>query len=343
MTEGDTLLEHAELLLARRKVVEASAALNRAEQLGAASDRCSSARWLAAMLVGDFMTAWNESDRIRARGEVDPHRFWGGENLAGKRVIVRCLHGFGDAVQMLRYAPLLAKRAAHVVYEVPPRMVELATLFHGVHDVITWGEEAPRKQPLWDVQVEVMELPYIFRTHIDHLPIAQRYLEVPIDVSQRAAKVMGDAEFRRIGIVWTGGEWNRDRAIPFSILKPLTEIPGIEFWNLQGGPAREEAGTMMRDATHLCGDGLLTLAAVMHHLDLVITVDTLAAHLAGAMGKPVWVMLQHAADWRWMVDRDDSRWYPTMRLFRQSGPGDWAGVVNRVCTALQTHICASTR
>jgi ADP-heptose:LPS heptosyltransferase len=113
-------------------------------------------------------------------------------------------------------------------------------------------------------------------------------------------------------------------------------MDGIEFWNLQGGSAAEEAnGLPIRDATDEYGDGLLPLTSVIAQLDLVITVDTLAAHLAGALGTPAWVMLQYAADWRWMTGRSDSPWYPSLRLFRQSQPGDWRRVVEDILTALK--------
>ncbi len=331
MTEAEALLEGAEAALTRREIAEAEAALDAAERLGAPPDRCSAGRWMTAMLAGDLHKAWAESDAIRNRNGHDPHRYWNGDELAGKRVMVRCLHGFGDAVQMLRYAPLLRDIAAGVVIELPPRMAPLAGCL-GLRDVMTWGDDAPA----WDVQVEVMELPYIFRTHADELPITEGYVQVPGAELERAAACMGMRGQPRVGLVWAGGEWNLERSIPFPLLRPLLELTGIEFWNLQGGPASAEAcGTAMRDATRTCGDGLLALAATMAHLDLVITVDTLAAHLAGAMGKPVWVLLQHTADWRWMTGRDDSPWYPAMRLFRQSREGDWAGIVERVCAELR--------
>ena len=331
----DEWLERADRCLKASDLAGALAAFHKAEACGADPDRCAGGRWLASMLGGHFAAAWRESDAIRLRGRPDPHRFWQGEDLRDKRVIVRCLHGFGDAVQMLRYAPLLRERAASVVFEVPLRLLPLAPFFRGVDRVITWGKDAPAEPPAWDVQVEVMELPYIFRTTLADLPLAECYLELPDVFREKAAKQMGSRNRPRIGIVWAGGEWNPERSVPFALLKLLLEFEEIEVWSLQGGPAALEVdGTAMQQATAVTGDGLLAMAATIANLDLVMTVDTLAAHLAGALGKPAWLMLQHAADWRWMTGRDDSPWYPTLRLFRQTVPGDWAGVVSRVRDAL---------
>ena len=313
-------------------------AFDRAESMGASADRCSGGRWMASALQGDFDGAWKESDSLRHRDAPDPHRFWNGEDIRGKRLIVRSLHGLGDAVQMLRYAPLLGQLAASVVYEVAPQLLPLAPFFRGVLKVCSWGLEASIDPPEWDIQVEVMELPYLFRTTLKELPVATGYLEVPTEFVQRAGFCMGGCDKPRIGLVWSGGDWNASRSIPFDLLRSVLSQSSFEFWNLQNGPVMLEAnGTGIRSATTLCGDGILALAATMVHLDLIITVDTLAAHLAGALGKPAWVILQHAADWRWMTKRTDSPWYPTLRLFRQPRPGDWMSVVESLSEELRVH------
>jgi len=328
----------AERLLEQRQLREAVRAFDVAEQMGADQDGCSAGRWMGAMLLGDLEAAWCESDAIRQRGGIDPHRFWMGENVRGKRVIVRCLHGFGDAIQFLRYLPRLQALAGHVIVEVPPRMLSLAPLLDGVDEVITWGLEASTQAPVWDVQIEVMELPYLFRTAQSDLPGSREYLKVPARDVDAAAKEMGPARRPRVGLVWAAGEWNVERSIPLGSLEPLVLADRAEFWSLQGGGAAEDAAQwvsagLIRDAA-VCGDGLKVLAAVIANLDLVITIDTLAAHMAGAMGKPTWILLQHAADWRWMAERCDTPWYPNTRLFRQSIKGDWNGVVERIRTEL---------
>ena len=333
-----TLLEVAEERLAIRDLSGALSAFDHAQLAGALPGRCFGGRWTAHMLAGDFAAAWRESDAIRLGDLHDPHRFWNGEDLDGRRVILRCLHGYGDAVQFLRYAPMVSRRAASMVVEVPPAMVEVASCFDGICDVITWGDETKPARD-WDVQIEVMELPYLFRSEIQDLPLAQCYLRVPAEVRRRAADAMGFSSMPRIGIVWAAGDWDTSRSLPFDLLRPLLRCSSCQFWSLQGGTARQQWCGSAEDA-HLrdsaaCGEGILPLAGVISRLDLVITVDTLAAHLAGAMGKPAWLLLQHAADWRWMTGRNDTPWYPSLRLFRQPLPGDWSGTVQKVVEELR--------
>ncbi len=334
--ESEAWLQRAEALLTERKLTDAAEAFHRAQAIGASHDRCDAGRWMLAMFSGDFDSAWSISDALRARNAPDPHRFWNGQDIRDARLIVRCLHGLGDTVQMLRYAALLKAQAASVVFEVPPRLLDLATCFQGVQEAVTWGERAPYRLPSWEVQLEVMELPYLFRTTPKDLPVATRYLNLPEKEVRETAEAMGTSDSLRIGLVWAAGEWNPERSIPLAALNPLLQMEGLEFWNLQGGPAAAEAGpTSMRNAGELCGDGLLALAATIANLDLVITVDTLAAHLAGALGTPAWVLLQQAADWRWMHARDDSPWYPQTRLFRQCRQSEWKPVVDAVLLALK--------
>ena len=325
-------LEHAEDLLDRR-CAGAKEVFDLAEACGADADRCAAGRWMAHMFAGDLRSAWVESDAIRRRGGPDPHRMWSGESLEGRHIIVRCLHGYGDAIQFLRYAPSLRNLAAEVTYEVPPALYELAQYIEGVDNVVTWGRLAPVNPVMWDTQIEVMELPYIFRTEICDLPIAQNYVHPPQTRCNCVNRKLG-RNHPRVGVVWAAGEWNQSRSIPFSAFSELLKETGCEFWSLQGGAAQSEWNELppspqLRDSADL-GDGLLTLACVISQLDLVITVDTLAAHLAGAMGIPGWVMLQHKADWRWMACGNTSPWYPSLRLFRQHAPGDWSGLIAEV-------------
>ena len=314
------ILLEAEALLDIRRLGPALVLFDYAEAAGEDPDRCAAGRWMVHMLTGDFASAWNESDAIRSRGAPDPHRFWQGEDLCGKRVIVRCLHGLGDTVQFVRYAPLLENMAASVIWEVPHALLDLALRFRAVRHVTTWEHERHRK---WDVQLEVMELPYIFRTELPDLPLATNYLHLPHTSTRPSTKP-------QIGIVWSAGEWNLSRSIPLHLLLPVLSRNDCEFWNLQGGLVRDTWNDLdcpgLRDSP-ACNSGVASLAAVISHLDLIITVDTLAAHLAGALGIPAWVMLQYAADWRWMVGRADSPWYPSLRLFRQPSAGDWDSLV----------------
>ncbi len=330
MTEAELLIHEAEQELRARRLDVALKAFEHAERADSDRDRCSGGRWMAHMLRGDFEKAWLENDAMRQRNSRDPHRLWDGHSLLDKRIMVRCLHGFGDAVQFLRYIPKLRESASRVIIEVAPPLVELAKYFQGVDEVITWGEEAPITGPLWDEQIEVMELPYIFRTAVSDLPLAERYVNIPEQARKRHIEDSGPLQ---VGLVWTAGEWNKARSVPWPLLGPLFEISNCDFWNLQPS-ALSECDDLRHDES--CQASLVGLARSISRLDLVITVDTLAAHLAGAMGVPAWVMLQHEADWRWMHGREDSPWYPSLRLFRQSEAGDWSSVIEKIGRALES-------
>ncbi len=200
--------------------------------------------------------------------------------------------------------------------------------------------------------MEVMELPYAFRSTITTLPRIIPYVQLPRPALAAAKARMSNGDSKRIGLVWAGGEWNRSRSIPFQLLQPLLQETPAIFYSLQGGEDNADWAEM-RDSYHSRdgqnspsglryhdtadhGPGLIPLAAAIANLDLVITVDTMAAHLAGALGIPVWLLLQHAADWRWMIHRTDSPWYPRMRIFRQPAPGNWPAVIAEVCHELKS-------
>ncbi len=334
---AESLIRQAEFALAEEDLETALPLLHEAEAAGAEPDRCAGNRWLAHMLRGDLRAGWRESDAIRLRGAPDPHRFWLGEEVEGKCVILRCLHGFGDAVQLFRFLPKLRARASHLTVEVAPRLLELAPYFDGMGEVITWGEQAPAEPPGWDVQLEIMELPYLLRVGSGNLEPTHGYLRLPPTLLAATAEAMGPKRSPRVGVVWASGIWNTSRSIPCDQLCGLAKTDGIEFWSLQGGDERLACralpGPPWRDVYEL-GDGILPMAAAVGQMDLVITVDTLAAHLAGALGVPCWLLLQHRADWRWMCRRADSPWYPSLRLMRQPAPGDWAGLLAGVTDEL---------
>ena len=271
------------------------------------------------------------------------------EDFTDKRVILRCLHGYGDAVQLMRFAPMLASQAKSLIIEVAPPMVGLLSYFNGVNadKVITWGSYAPKTPPAWDVQIEINELPYIYRTQASDLPLATTYLRIPMGIDSTVQANARCSDSLRVGIVWASGEWNPARSLPASLLEPLFSVPGVEFWNLQGGAARAQWSRFshrsnLHDAEQ-CATAIFQLAKLIAQLDLVITPDTLAAHLAGALGTKVWVMLQYAADWRWQHGRSDTPWYPAMRLFRQSGLENWTSVVEAVQSELKQLAAAHAR
>lgn len=343
---GAAYLEFANRLLEYRKD-SACQAFDLAETNGADKDKCAAGRWTCHMLAGNFEAAWRESDAIRRRGAPDVYRMWNGEPVAGRNVILRCLHGLGDAIQFLRYAPRLRSIASSLVVEVPPSLLSLAPFLDGVDHAITWGKGSPVSPPAWDCQVEVTELPYMFRTEMEELPLLENYVRPPAAACLRAGDVMRRSNLPRVGVVWAAGEWNRARSIPFPIFSTLLHESGCEYWNIQGGSEHgewneEEFSSETRDISEI-GAGVMNLACAIHELDLVITVDTLAAHLAGAMGVQTWVLLQFAADWRWLGSGDTSPWYPSLRLFRQPSHGAWCEVIQQVREELRSWIRGTAR
>ena len=329
--------------LAARKLHEALRLFDKAEANGEAPAVCAAGKWESFMLLGEYEAAWLQSDLLRSSGISDVHRLWQGESIHQRRVIVRCLHGLGDAIQFLRYARQLRDMAEELYIQVPPALVQLANQIEGVAPAITW--DTPKTpSPEWDVQVELMQLPHLFRA-LSHSVPSHPYLHIPSTDTSRVKTAMLLREARnglpRVGLCWHCGKWNTNRAIPSVLLQPLLDVETVQFYNLNEASNDDawvglKASSRCHDASVL-GDGPLSLAAVIANMDLIITVDTMVAHLAGAMGKPVWLMLQYAADWRWMDTRSDSPWYPTMRIFRQSGPGDWPSVILAIINALRTN------
>jgi hypothetical protein len=338
----------AEYLLDQRELDLALNLFNHAEAEGADPDRCAAGRWMVFMLSGDFEAAWRESDAIRLRCKPDVHRFWHGEDLRGNCVLVRCLHGLGDSVQMLRFIPALKLLGVvRVTVECAPNAAPLLRCMDGIDEVITWGSDGALVPPHFDFQVEVMELPYILRSTIGSLGSTLGHLRLPADLLQRAQKAV-DARSTNpcVGIVWSAGEWNLARSIPLEQLRPILQNSHFDFWNLQGGSVRGQWNRVstalhLHDLIEFTDSGLVPLAALMAQLDLVITVDTFAAHLAGTLNVPCFLLLQYAADWRWMVNRADSPWYPSLRLFRQPHPQDWEGAVLEMSRSLAGWTCAN--
>lgn len=281
--------------------------------------------WLHRASRGDLAGAWVVSDRIRARtgSRRDwsaPRRLqavWDGADFAGRRVLIRCYHGLGDTIQFIRYAPLLKAVAREVIVWVQPALLPLLRSAQGIDRLLPLHDGTPNAG--YDVDIEVMELPYAFRSTLSTIPRDVPYLT--------AAAAALDAPRPRIGIVWRAGDWDRRRSIPFPVVSTLFDVPGVSWYALQMEIAREE-----RLPRLLIPDtrGIERLAEAIRGLDLVVTIDSMPAHLAGALGVPVWTLLPHAADWRWMVGRADSPWYPTMRLFRQSQAGEWGRVIEEI-------------
>ncbi|HJT68373.1 MAG TPA: hypothetical protein VJ749_18090 [Pyrinomonadaceae bacterium] len=287
--------------------------------------------WFEAMLRGDFADAWRISDSLLHTMRQQDHtrvprheqNIWDGRPVAGKRVLVRCYHGLGDTIQFIRYASLLKRVAAEVIVWMQPSLIPLLREVEGIDRVLPLHDGVPDVE--YDVDLELNELLYVFRTTLETIPAEVPYLHVAPALLRRSDEL-------KVGLIWRSGEWDERRSIPFAELRPLSEVSGVEWHLLQRDPRR--AGWNGEFGMSTGGDNPLDDARIMCTLDLVISVDTMTAHLAGALARPTWTLLPYDADWRWMRDREDSPWYPTMRLFRQQRKGDWSPIVESLAIEL---------
>ena len=257
--------------------------------------------------------------------------FWDGSPLAGKTILLHTEQGYGDAIQFVRYAPLVAQRGAgKVILETYRALRRLMTTAPGVQEVVVKGEPLPA----FDLQVPLMSLPRILNTTIETIPDRIPYLCAEEKDAVKYSELLRTEGEVKVGIVWSPSDKApKKRFCPVSLFLELSQIPGISLYSLQKEHTDILDGAPIQDLRELLHDFADT-AAVISQLDLVISVDTAVAHLAGALGKPVWVLLPFYPDWRWLLDRSDSPWYPTMRLFRQQQPGDWSSVFAQVKSAL---------
>ncbi len=304
-------------------------------------------RGLLFLAWGDYETGWAEHEwRLKVGTVARPDLLklaskWQGEDISGRRVLLYAEQGAGDAIQFVRYAPLVAARGARVSMVVHESLRRLFAANFPDMDVAS----AIGMRSGFDYQAPLMSLPAIFRTHSEaEIPRDVPYLVAdPERVAKWAARLGGEGF--KVGISWQGNaEYGSDqfRSIPLKHFAPLAEVPGVRLISvqavygldqLQGLPDGMVVETLGEELV-ANPDGFREMAAVMANLDLIIVSDSAPAHLAGALGRPVWVALRDQPDWRWMVDRTDSPWYPTMRLFQQSQPRDWTGVFARIAAAL---------
>jgi Flp pilus assembly protein TadD len=295
---------------------------------------------LGALLLrsGRFEEGWREFEwRFGEGGRTPGHPghdvpVWDGSPLDGRTVMVWIEQGLGDNIQFVRYLPLIRKRGGRVWLQTPHPLLRLYESLDGVDRLVAPDEEVDG----FDVQIPLMSLPRIFGTALDSIPAPVPYLAAPACEPPALARITGSTEALRVGIVWASCPGNpaagRRDCDPSHFVR-LARLPGIRLYSLQFG---ERAGDLqsspesgIEDLSGVIGD-FATTAAFVRRMDLVITVDTAMAHLAGALGQRVWTLLSEPADWRWLEERDDSPWYPTMRLFRQLRPGDWTSVFDRV-------------
>lgn len=287
----------------------------------------------------DYESRWHADGFARDR-DVLPHPAWDGSDPAGRRILLQGEQGLGSMIQFARYAPLLAHRGAQVLLQVPHPLVRLfRDSFTPPHQPFVQVLAKGEPLPTYDVHAPLMSLPHLCRTTLATIPAAVPYLRA--DPARTAAwHARLDDGRRRIGLVWAGNPAHandRNRSLPAVSLMPIlaAAADSCQFVSLQVGapppPALTAEGLI--DVAPDLIDFAATAAAVAS-LDLVISVDTAVAHLAGALAKPVWLLLPHIPEWRWLIDRDDSPWYPSMRLLRQSRPGDWGELISRVSAEL---------
>lgn len=300
---------------------------------------------LALLLRGDFREGWDEHEwRWLCRDSLLPQRTfaqspWNGEALDGQTLLLRAEQGFGDTIQFIRYAPLAVQRGGKLLIECQAELVRL------VQSVACGLQVVARGQPLpaFDTHCPLLSLPRIFATDQTNIPGGAPYLHAEIETAEKwRIRLASCGSALKVGLVWAGQPAHKNdhnRSMRLADFAPLAAIPGVSFFSLQKGAAAAQQAKApglnfdLLDLTAELNDFSDT-AGLIANLDLVIGVDTAVVHLAGAMGKPVWTLLPFAPDWRWLRERDDSPWYPTMRLFRQPTRGDWGNVVRRVAESL---------
>lgn len=306
---------------------------------------------LALLALGELDEGWREYEWRWRRPETPPPAIaqprWQGEGIAGRTILLHAEQGHGDTLQFVRYAPLVAARGARVLLVCQSALVRLLAGMPGVAGVRSTMDALPD----FDLHCPLMGLPLVFRTTLETIPTDVPYLCA--DPAQGAVwrdRFAGERR-PRVGLVWAGdarlgdpmaNAVDKRRSVSLEALAPLTLAGDMAFVSLQKGPPAVQActpppGMALTDLMGAVADFADT-AALVEQLDLVITVDTAVAHLAGALGKPVWVLSRFDGCWRWLLERDDSPWYPTMRLFRQESPGEWGPVIARVSEALSAWV-----
>ncbi len=295
------------------------------------------------LLQGDYERGWEEFEwRWKHEGFLTPsrdfgERVWNGEDIDGQTILLHPEQGIGDIIHFVRYAPLVAERGARVILGSPPELARLLETVPGITCVATTRQAAPP----FELLCPLLSLPRIFETRKDTIPSAVPYLRADAQLVHQWAPQFTNDGALRVGIIWSGNtlqENNGHRACRLDDLGPLTAVPGVQLYSLQKGTPRAElAASPFGPAILDIADGLTDFAhtaAALHHLDLLVSTDTGTVHLAGALGREVWLLVSAIPDWRWSTSGDRSAWYPTLTLFRQQQIGDWRVAVDNVRAAL---------
>jgi len=301
------------------------------------------------LLTGDLAIGWEKAEwrwqveplKSSNKRDIAQPQWTGSQEIAGKTVLLHSADGFGDAIQFARYAPLVAARGARVILEVLWPQRELMRSLAGVTQVLARGEPLPDH----DLQCTLLSLPLAFGTRLETIPAETPYLRAAASGTEAWSARLGPRTRPRIGIAWSGNPVHhndRNRSIGLRPLLSVLADVDATFVSLHREVRAADAAVLQErsDIVHF-GEELkdyADTAALIANLDLVVSVDTSVAHLAGALAKPVWVLLPFMPDWRWLLDREDNPWYPTARLFRQDATRSWDSVIPRVRAALQDYV-----
>jgi tetratricopeptide (TPR) repeat protein len=325
-----------------RRMDEAMGTFNRALAMDPNNPDAHSNRAYALLLQGEFERGWEEYEwRWKCPKFPSPRRgfrqpLWNGEDPSGKRILVYAEQGLGDTIQFVRYVPSLAQRGAHVILECNRQLIPLLKQVRGVEQFVAYGDPLPD----FDWQVPMLSLPRASKTTRETIPVDIPYLRADPELIEKWRSKLAPANGTlRVALVWAGTPTHandRHRSIPLAKLAPMAAVQNVRWYSLQFGPAAQQerpAGLKVIDLTPDVRDFGDT-AAILNELDLLVTVDTSPAHVAGAMGRPVWVMMPFNCDWRWMLEGESTPWYPSMRLFRQDRYGYWDSTIARVAAEL---------
>jgi tetratricopeptide (TPR) repeat protein len=294
---------------------------------------------VALLLLGDLRAGLQRYEGRFHKTEQPPlvrsfrQPRWSGGDISGKRILLHAEQGLGDTVHFARYVPLVARRGAEVILEVQAPLKSLLAGLEGVSRIYAYGEDLPA----FDLHQHLPSLGAVFETDLDSIPAGIPYIAPPSERVAQWSERLPPKQGLRVGLVWAGNpvfSGDATRSIGLARLAPILAVPGVQFFSLHR-ELRAEDAAVLQAHPHVVHVGaeltdLADTAALVSQLDLVIGSDTAVIHLAGALGKPVWLLTKRSPDWRWLLDRQDSPWYPTARLYRQPAIGDWATVVERV-------------
>ena len=300
------------------------------------------------LLRGRFREGWQDYEwrfQLPNWRRIYPYRprqpRWDGTADPNLTILVHDEQGLGDTLQFVRYLPEVRRRCGRVILETRRELIPLLKDSVGIDEIVARPEDERMPGVTADLHVPLMSLPFIFGTTGDTVPAEVPYIR-PDALRSSAWAARIDGPGLKVGLVWAGRpehQNDRNRSCRLETFLPLARIPGVRLYSLQKGPAESQiANSALRDAIVHLGPELHDFsdtAAALSHLDLLVSVDTSVAHLAGAMARPVWVLLPHIPDWRWMLDREDSPWYPTMRLLRKTGISTWSPLADKVAAELR--------